>query len=93
VLESFTAVGIRAGQVAFDGDTFTFCHPCAPAAIVEKFRNYDGSTMNAFEAAKKNGKDSELRVAPVELVERRNESGRCNLSVNPATFPCVALSR
>lgn len=93
MLERVAGVGIPARQVTFGRDTFTFRHSSAPAAFVEKFRNYDESTTNAFEAAKKNSKDSELRDAPVELFERPNESGRCDLSVIPATFPYAALSR
>ena len=93
VLERFAAAGISAGNVAFSRDTFTFRYPGAPAAYVEEFRNYYGPTMNAFEAAGKNGKARELRDALVQLFERQNRSGRSDLTVIPATFLRVTVSR
>ena len=92
VLERFAAAGISAGNVAFSRDTFTFRYPGAPAAYVEEFRNYYGPTMNAFEAAGKNGKARELRDALVQLFERQNRSGRSDLTVIPATFLRVTVS-
>ena len=93
VIERFAAAGIAAGNVAFLRDTFTFRYPGAPAAFVEEFRNYYGPTMNAFDAAGKNGKALELRDALVELFERQNQSGRGDLTVIPATFLRVTVSR
>jgi hypothetical protein len=61
--------------------------------LVEEFRNYYGPTMNAFEAAEKNGKALELRDALVDLFERQNQSGRSDRTVIPATFLRVTVSR
>jgi hypothetical protein len=93
VLERFAAAGISAGNVAFSRDTFTFRYPGAPAAFVEAFRTYYGPTMNAFDAAEKNGKALELRDALVELFARQNQSGRSDRTVIPATFLRVTVSR
>ena len=93
VLERFAAAGISARNVAFSRDTFTFRYPGAPADYVEEFRTYYGPTMNAFDAAEKNGKARELRDALVGLFERQNQSGRSDLSVIPATFLRVTVSR
>jgi len=93
VLERFAAAGISAGNVAFSRDTFTFRYPGAPAAFVEEFRTYYGPTMNAFDAAEKNGKALELRDALVELFARQNQSGRSDRTVIPATFLRVTVSR
>jgi len=93
VLERFAAAGISAGNVAFSRETFTFRYPGAPGAFVEEFRNYYGPTMNAFDAADKNGKALDLREALVELFVRQNLSGRSDLTVIPATFLRVTVSR
>jgi len=93
VLERFAAAGIPSAKVAFLRDTFTFRHSGAPASLVEEFRSYYGPTMNAYEAAAKNGKADELHAALVELFERQNQSGRSDLTVIPATFLRVTVSR
>jgi len=93
VIERFAAAGIAAANLAFSRDTFTFRYPGAPAAFVEEFRSYYGPTMNAFDAADKNGKALELRDALVELFVRQNQSGRRDLTVIPATFLRVTVSR
>jgi len=93
VIERFAAAGVAAGQVAFARDDFTFRYPGAPAAFVQEFRSYYGQTMNAFDAAEKNGKAAELHDALVELFERENRSGRSDFTVIPATFLRVTVSR
>lgn len=93
VIERFAAAGIPAAKVAFLRDTFTFRYAGAPASLVEDFRTYYGPTMNAYEAAAKNGKADELHAALVDLFERQNQSGRGDLTVIPATFLRVTVSR
>jgi SAM-dependent methyltransferase len=93
VIERFAAAGISAQQVAFSRDDFTFRYPGTPAAFVEEFRTYYGPTMNAFEAARKNGKAEELHDALVDLFERQNQSVRADATVIPATFLRVTVSR
>jgi len=93
VIERFAGAGIAAGNVAFSRDTFTFRYAGTPAAFVEEFRSYYGPTMNAFEAAQKNGKALELRDALVDLFARQNQSGRSDLTSIPATFLRVTVSR
>jgi len=93
VTERFTAAGIAAANVTFARDTFTFRFPGAPAAFVDEFRQYYGPTMNAYEAAQRNGKDGELHGALVDLFERQNRSGRADFTVIPATFLRVTVAR
>ena len=93
VLERFAAAGVPAASVAFSRETFTFRYPGTPAAYVDEFRTYYGPTMNAFEAAQKNGKAAELRDALVDLFERQNQSGRTGFTEIPATFLRVTVSR
>jgi len=93
VLERFEAAGIPAASVAFSRETFTFRYPGTPAAFVDEFRRYYGPTMNAFEAAQKNGKAAELRDALVDLFERQNQSRHSGATEIPATFLRVTVSR
>jgi SAM-dependent methyltransferase len=93
VRERFAAAGIPAANVAFQRDSFTFRHAGTPASLVEDFRTYYGPTMNAYDAAAKNGKADALHAGLVELFERQNQSGRSDLTVIPATFLRVTVSR
>ena len=93
VIERFAAAGISEQHVAFSREVFTFRYPGTPAAFVDEFRAYYGPTMNAFEAAEKNGKAEELRDALVGLFERQNQSMRPDATVIPATFLRVTVSR
>jgi hypothetical protein len=60
VVERFGAAGISEDQIACARDTYTFSYAGRPADFVAAFRAYYGPTMNAFEAAEKNGKATEL---------------------------------
>lgn len=93
VLERFAAAGIPAAQVAFSRDTFTFRHAGTPASLVEEFRHYYGPTMNAYDAAAKNGNAEELHRALVALFESHNVGGKADYTVIPATFLRVTVSR
>jgi SAM-dependent methyltransferase len=93
VIERFAAAGCPAASVAFARETFTFRYPGTPAAFVDEFRLYYGPTMNAFEAAQKDGKATELRDALVNLFDRQNQSRRTGFTEIPATFLRVTVSR
>src|SRR5881398_3892720 len=56
VIERFGAAGIPKENISFARDTFTFNFAGTPSEYVDEFRNYYGPTMNAFEAAEKNGR-------------------------------------
>src|SRR3989337_535892 len=60
VIERFGNAGIDKENISFSKETFTFEAPYSPSEFVDRFRNYYGPTMNAFEAAEKNGKASDL---------------------------------
>ena len=47
--------------MAFIRDTYRFNFPGPPSELVDAFRRYYGPTMNAFEAAEKNGRADDLR--------------------------------
>src|SRR5712671_6184985 len=61
VIERFASADIPKDNVSFVRDTYTFNFPDAPAKVVDQFRSYYGPTMNAFEAAEKNGRADDLR--------------------------------
>ena len=91
VIERFTAAGVPKEKIAFLRDTFTFTTPSTPARYVAEFRDYYGPTMNAFEAAGKNGKSAELQRELESLFERCNQGGNGNTTI-PATFLRVTVS-
>jgi SAM-dependent methyltransferase len=91
VVERFVAAGIPASKIAFVRDTFVFNYPGSPAAFVDEFRKYYGPTMNAFEAAEKNGRAAELEQELEDLFERQNTSE--NGTSIPATFLRVTVNR
>src|SRR6267142_915062 len=60
VIERFTAAGISKENISFARDTFTFNFSGTPSQLVDVFRKYYGPTMNAFDAAEKNGRAADL---------------------------------
>ena len=79
-------------QISFARDTFTFNYPSPPAAFVDEFRKYYGPTMNAFEAAEKNGRAADLQKELEELFNRQNQSPREDVTSIPATFLRVTVA-
>jgi SAM-dependent methyltransferase len=91
VLERFTATGIAKEKITFDRDTFTFESPKPPAVLVGDFRNFYGPTMNAFEAAEKNGRAAELQDELESLFAGQNKSPDKGATSIPATFLRVTV--
>ncbi|MFL5511397.1 MAG: class I SAM-dependent methyltransferase [Gemmatimonadales bacterium] len=91
VIERFGAAGIPAERISFERDTFTFDYPGTPSAFVDEFRKYYGPTMNAFEAAAKNGRASDLQRELEELFRSQNRR-KDGISI-PATFLRVTVAR
>ena len=90
VIERFTAAGVPAENISFARDTFTFDFPGTPSAFVDEFRKYYGPTMNAFEAAEKQGRAAELQKELEELFNSQNKSQ--NATSIPATFLRVTVA-
>jgi ubiquinone/menaquinone biosynthesis C-methylase UbiE len=93
VVERFGEAGIRKECISFVKDTFVFNAPYSPEEFVSNFRKYYGPTMNAFEAAEKNGKDAELQYELEVLFKSQNTSGSENITSIPATFLRVTVVR
>lgn len=92
VIERFGAAGVPAEKISFQRDTYTFNHPGSPAHFVGVFRDYYGPTMNAFDAARKNGREAELQSALEDLFARENRSGSDDTTSIPATFLRVTVT-
>jgi len=90
VIERFAAAGIPAERVSFTRDTFTFNFQGTPSAYVDEFRKYYGPTMNAFEAAEKQGRAAELQKELEELFNSENKSQ--DATSIPATFLRVTVA-
>jgi ubiquinone/menaquinone biosynthesis C-methylase UbiE len=91
VIERFTAAGIPKDNISFARDTFIFNFPGTPSEFVDAFRKYYGPTMNAFEAAEKQGKAAELQKQLEELFNSQNKSQK--VTSIPATFLRVTIER
>ena len=76
VIERFGKAGIPPQNISFVRDTFTFRASYPPAEFVAAFKNYYGPTMNAFEAAEKNGKSAELQKELETLFSNQNKGGK-----------------
>jgi ubiquinone/menaquinone biosynthesis C-methylase UbiE len=99
VIERFTAAGIPEKNISFTRDTFVFNFPGTPAEFVDAFRKYYGPTMNAFEAAEKQGRAAELQKQLEELFESQNNPARGRAGSKsqegtsiPATFLRVTVT-
>jgi ubiquinone/menaquinone biosynthesis C-methylase UbiE len=92
VVERFSAAGVPAANIAFAQDTFIFNSPAAPSVFLNDFRAYYGPTMNAYEAAEKNGKAADLHRELEDLFNRENKSPNGVTSI-PATFLRVTVTR
>lgn len=92
VIERFENAGVVKENISFVRDTFTFTTPDSPTELVNKFRTYYGPTMNAFEAAEKNGKALELQNELEVLFNSQNKSNTANTTSIPSTFLKVTVN-
>jgi ubiquinone/menaquinone biosynthesis C-methylase UbiE len=93
VIDRFTKAGIPKENISFSRETFTFNAPYSPSEFVSTFRNYYGPTMNAFEAADKNGKAAALQQELEDLFNRENKSTETGQTSIPATYLKVTVLR
>jgi SAM-dependent methyltransferase len=91
VIERFGNAGVAEDRITFARETYTFNYPGTPSAFVEEFRRYYGPTMNAFDAAEKNGRSDALRAELEALFAAQNTSETAT-SI-PATFLRVTVHR
>lgn len=91
VTERFVQAGVAKEKISFVKDTFTFDAPYPPSAFVDVFKTYYGPTMNAFEAAEKNGKAGQLQEELETLFSSQNKSTGSDTTSIPATFLKVTV--
>jgi SAM-dependent methyltransferase len=92
VTERFAAAGIPKEKVSCVRDTYTFNFPGSPSEFVATFRDYYGPTMNAFDAAEKNGRAADLQKELEALFGSQNTSSTVGVTSIPATFLRVTVS-
>jgi SAM-dependent methyltransferase len=92
VILRFASAGVPAEKISFARDTIRFNYPFPPEALVNQFRKYYGPTMNAFEAAEKNGRVADLQKELEDLFNRQNQSPSNEATSIPATFLRVTVA-
>jgi ubiquinone/menaquinone biosynthesis C-methylase UbiE len=92
VIERFTGAGVPKEKISFARDTWTFNYPGTPSGFVAEFRDYYGPTMNAFDAAEKNSRASDLQKELEGLFGSQNQSPVKDATSIPATFLRVTVA-
>jgi hypothetical protein len=92
VIERFGGAGVPKEKISFVRDTYAFNFPGAPSELVDAFRKYYGPTMNAFEAAEKDGRAGDLQKELEALFNSQNKSTSKNATSIPATFLRVTVA-
>ena len=92
VRERFGAAGVPPENIACDRSTYVFRYPGPPAELLQTFKHYYGPTMNAFEAASKDGKAEALEGELTRLFEAHNRAGTERTEI-PATFLKVTVTK
>ena len=92
VIERFAGAGVPKEKISFARDTYTFNYPSAPSELLSAFRKYYGPTMNAFEAAEKNGRAADLQKELEALFNSQNKSASKDATSIPAIFLRVTVA-
>ncbi len=92
VIERFGSAGVPLANIAFARETYTFAMAGPPSALLNEFRTYYGPTMNAFDAAEKDGRAGELLKELDELFSSQNRSLDPTETSIPATFLKVSVT-
>ena len=92
VVERFTAAGVSPDNISCRPDTYTFRYDGPPSEFLARFRNWYGPTMNAFEAADKDGRADALQAELEALFNAQNASGNAATTVIPATYLRVEVT-
>ncbi len=92
IIERFAQAGVPKEKISMVKDTYYFASPDkSPAEFIGLFERFYGPTMNAVEAAQKNGKADELHRQLVELAKAQNKTKDVGTLI-PATFLRVTVS-
>jgi ubiquinone/menaquinone biosynthesis C-methylase UbiE len=75
ILERFGRAGVSAEQITLTKETYRIGSPeLTPPEVIGLFRRWYGPTMNAFEAAEKNGHADDLQTQLIDAAVRHNAS-------------------
>src|SRR5262249_8658132 len=92
IIERFGQAGVPKENISMAKDTYYFAHSeKSPEQFIELFEAFYGPTMNAVEAARKNGRADELHNQLVELAKTQNRNGDAGTFI-PATFMRVTVT-
>ena len=92
IVERFGQAGVPADRITMAKDTFRFVSPeHGPDDLIDAFRRFYGPTMNAYDAAEKNGEVDALNEQLVALARAQNEAEH-GISI-AATFMRVTVAR
>ncbi len=93
IVERFGRAGVPAENIGMVRDSYHFASPDkSPTSLIDAMRRFYGPTMNAFEAAEKNGKAEELHAKLLELAIAQNKAIDGGVSIS-ATFMRVTVQR
>lgn len=92
VRERFGAAGVPAENVSCERATYVFRSSGPPRELLQTLKQYYGPTMNAFEAASKDGKAEQLEAELTKLFEESNRAGEDSTEI-PATFLRVVATK
>ncbi len=85
VAERFGGAGIRPDRIICERASWVFRHAGPPSEFLDIFRLYYGPTMNAFDAAAKDGREDELHAELARLFDAQNQAG-ADRTIIPATY-------
>jgi len=92
IVERFGQAGVPKEKISMVKDTYHFLSDHeSPTCFIDLFRRFYGPTMNAFEAAEKDGRAKELNNQLVELAKSQNKSANGGTAI-PATFMRVTVN-
>jgi ubiquinone/menaquinone biosynthesis C-methylase UbiE len=92
IIERFGKAGVSREKISMVKDTYTFISSKkSPADFIDAIKRFYGPTMNAYEAAEKNGRVEELHNQLLQLAHAHNHATDGGTSI-PATFMRVTVS-
>jgi len=91
VIERFGGAGIPPERISFARSVFSFDYPGSPVEYADVMRTYYGPTMNAVEAADKNGRLADLVREIDELYVSQNRSTTPGTTSIPAAYLRVTV--
>lgn len=91
IIERFGQAGIPKENITCTKDSFTFRASCSPEEFVSIFKHFYGPTMNAFDAAEKNGKTEALEQELIALFNSQNKAVSADTTTIPATYLHVTV--